>query len=732
MNPAPDTDLKLDLDRDRRVRFAIVAVTVLLVLAILAALGHAAMQRRQDLLFVAEETAENLARVFEEQTAGSIAAVEVALSAMATTIRLLPVRSATRRGDIHELLVENVRRLPFLRAIWILDATGDMIHDSESVPGRHNLSDRQYFRVHRDNPAHGLYIDRPILSRLGVWFIGISHRIENPDGSFAGVIVAALEPKYLQRFYESIAVGKEGVVALMQPDGVLMVRVPAAEYKMGEKLSPAPPYVNMLPQSASGTYRAMSAVDRVERIYAYRRVEGKPLVVLVGLGEAEVLSRWRAFTQIYVLASLAFVLVISWLAYLVLRELRRRNTLSQALALDITGRKQTEAMLEGQKRALEKVAAGATLVQTLELLIRIVEEQAPDILGSILLLDPDGVHLRHGAAPSLPERFNQAIDGEAIGEYAGSCGAAAFRREAVVVEDIATDPLWEGYRELATAHNLRACWSTPIFDANQRVLGTFAMYFRMPCRPTEKHLQLVAMATYIAAIAITKTGNEAELHSLVSRLRELSRRLLDVEDAERRSINRELHDRIGQNLSTLHLNLSLIRSRLSEDPPGALGGRIDDAQKLLEATISHVRNVMAELHPPALEAFGLLAALDAHAVAFSAQIGTPIAVYGEDLVPRLSRAVEISLFRVAQEALSNAAKHAHAKRIEVTLANFPERVTLTIADDGAGFDTERVNTGSWGLTIMGERAAAAGIELHIESKAGRGTRVVAEAIREPA
>jgi hypothetical protein len=171
-------DLELDPDRDDRFRVAIVAVTVLLVLIILAVLGYAALQRRQELLSAAEETAQNLARVFEEQTAGSIAAVEVALNAAVTTIRLLPVRSATREADIHNLLVENVRKLPFLRAIWIVDAAGDMIHDSESLPGRYNLSDRQYFRVHRDNPAYGLYVDRPILSKLGVWFIGVSRRID--------------------------------------------------------------------------------------------------------------------------------------------------------------------------------------------------------------------------------------------------------------------------------------------------------------------------------------------------------------------------------------------------------------------------------------------------------------------------------------------------------------------------------------------------------------------------
>jgi len=722
----------VDSGHDHRVRIMIVGVTALLVLGTLVILVFSVLQRRQEILSATEGTAQNLARVIEEQTKGSLAAVEAALTATATTIRLLPARSATRQADIHGLLVENVRKLPFLRAIWVLDAKGDMIHDSDSLPGRYNLSDREYFRVHRDNPEYGLHVDRPIRSRLGVWFIGISRRIDNPDGSFAGVIVAALEPKYLQRFYESIDVGKEGAVTLMQPDGTLMVRAPAAEDRIGQKLDPVPAYVGNLPHAASGGGRALSAVDGVARIYAYRHVEGKPLVVLVGLGEAESLAGWRAIARANVLASLAFVFIISWLGFLVLRELHSRSALSRTLALDIAARKQTEALLEGQRRALELVALGAPLQQTLHLLVRIVEEQAPEMLGSILLLDADGIHLRHGAAPSLPKRFTRAIDGKAIGEGAGSCGAAAFRRAPVIVEDIATDPLWKDYRELAAAHALRACWSTPIFDAERRVLGTFALYFRTPCRPSERHRTLIAMATYVAAIAITKSLEETKLRNLLLRLRELSRRLLEVEETERRSINRELHDRIGQNLSMLNLNLNMIRSGLSTNPPAAQSGRIAEAQKLLESTIMQVRNVMAELHPPALEDFGLLAALCAHAESFGARVGMPIVVHGKEFVPRLSPAVEISLFRIAQEALANAAKHAHAERVEVTLANTPERVTLTIADEGTGFDAARLGMASWGITIMRERAEAARAALSIESAPGRGTRVVVEATRETA
>jgi PAS domain S-box-containing protein len=167
-------------------------------------------------------------------------------------------------------------------------------------------------------------------------------------------------------------------------------------------------------------------------------------------------------------------------------------------------------LLQAQNEILELIARGATLHEILDSLLRAIHAHCPQMLSSILLLDGDGVHVRHGAALDLPEGFRRQIDGESIGPQAGSCGTAAFRREPVIVEDIATDPLWDKYRDIALAHNLRACWSTPILDAHRQVLGTFAMYFRSPGRPDARHLHLIEVSTHIAAIAICKQRAEDE------------------------------------------------------------------------------------------------------------------------------------------------------------------------------------------------------------------------------
>jgi len=186
---------------------------------------------------------------------------------------------------------------------------------------------------------------------------------------------------------------------------------------------------------------------------------------------------------------------------------------------NIHARKRWEQLLKGQTQILEMIATGSTLAQTLDSLTRLIEAQSSGLLGSILLLDDDGVHMRHGAAPSLPSKFVAAVDGLPIGPCIGSCGTAAYRNEAVFVEDIATDPLWAKYKATALPHGLRACWSTPIQDADGHVLGTFAMYYRTPGLPTPEHLALIDTATHIAQIAICRARIESTLHLKEERFR---------------------------------------------------------------------------------------------------------------------------------------------------------------------------------------------------------------------
>lgn len=227
---------------------------------------------------------------------------------------------------------------------------------------------------------------------------------------------------------------------------------------------------------------------------------------------------------------------------------------------------------------------------------------------------------------------------------------------------------------------------------------------------------------------------EKALQEYSARLRKLSVRLLEVEEAERRSISHELHDRIGQDLSALNLIFGMLRSQLSEESKTAAKAQMKDMQGLLGAIVANVRDVMSELRPPVLDDYGLLAALRHLLASFSERTTISADVKGNELSPRLPSVVETAMFRISQEALNNIAKHAQAKKVEVSLNEDSGRVILEIADDGVGFDIKDTpqSKATWGIATMRERAEAVGIGFRVESALGSGTRVVLEVARSAA
>lgn len=195
------------------------------------------------------------------------------------------------------------------------------------------------------------------------------------------------------------------------------------------------------------------------------------------------------------------------------------------IAIDITDRQRAEAWRTDQARVLEQLTADHALNTVLETLVLAIEKQETDLRCSILLLD-DSDKLRMGVAPSLPSAYNAAVDGYPIGPANGSCGTAAYRRERVIVTDIAADPLWASVRELARAHGLAACWSQPIMGASGVLLGTFAMYYSVPRAPSQREVELIESAAHLAGIAITRRRDEQRLKE---RAEELSRSNAELE-----------------------------------------------------------------------------------------------------------------------------------------------------------------------------------------------------------
>jgi PAS domain S-box-containing protein len=187
---------------------------------------------------------------------------------------------------------------------------------------------------------------------------------------------------------------------------------------------------------------------------------------------------------------------------------------------DVTEQKRSEAVLAGQKRVLELIVQGASLPDVLDALCEIIERQSQDkLIATVLLINEDGHRLRSVAGRRAPDDYARAVDGVAIGPCVGSCGTAAYRAETVVVSDIATDPLWANFRDLALGHGLRSCWSTPIFSSQGTVLGTFAVYSLGPRDPSPNEFRLVDLLTRTAAVAIERRRAEEALQEASATLR---------------------------------------------------------------------------------------------------------------------------------------------------------------------------------------------------------------------
>ncbi len=217
-------------------------------------------------------------------------------------------------------------------------------------------------------------------------------------------------------------------------------------------------------------------------------------------------------------------------------------------------------------------------------------------------------------------------------------------------------------------------------------------------------------------------------------LRSLSGLLTDLQEMERKALAQELHDRVGQNLTGLNLNLTFLQTKLGEilpDMPEAVRTALNDSLGLVEQTSERVQDVMTELRPPVLEDFGLIATLQWYADQLAQRDDyLAVTIRGDEPEPRLSKTLETTLFRIAQEALTNVIKHARAETVDIDVQADSLFAGFTITDDGVGFDITRwsdpTKRRSWGLLTMIERAEALSGYCHIETQLGQGTRIIVE------
>ena len=228
------------------------------------------------------------------------------------------------------------------------------------------------------------------------------------------------------------------------------------------------------------------------------------------------------------------------------RELAAAN---EDLKSELAQRKRAESLLSAEKRSLEMIAHGASLTEILQELCRAIDAQAPGTITSVLLMDPDGQRLRPAAGDRVPSGWAQAITPVTIGPCVGSCGTAAFLKKPVIVSDIASDPLWVDFRDIALSHGLRAAWSQPLISKNDEVLGTFCLYYPEVRSPNGSDLRLLEDAGHVAVIAIEGERTQAALTKAFEEIKKSEAQLREIVDAIPHSITV-----LGPEGNTLYVN----------------------------------------------------------------------------------------------------------------------------------------------------------------------------------
>jgi len=351
--------------------------------------------------------------------------------------------------------------------------------------------------------------------------------------------------------------------------------------------------------------------------------------------------------------------------------------------------------------------ATSRLEDALAFVCRAVEAQSADIVCSVLILDPSGRYLSHGAAPSLPEAYVHAINGLVIGPKAGSCGTAAFLGQPVIVSDIAHDPLWEDYRHLALPHGLRACWSTPITSGEGGVLGTFALYYREARLPSEHEREIVQWATPLAAMVIEEKVFLDLIAENVTEKRKLEAQLRQAQKMEAvgRLAGGIAHD-FNNLLTIMQGHLELLAEELGPQHPGrrraeqvaaaadraaSLTGQLlaFSRMQILQFRVINLNAVVTEisklLRPLLRENIDLSIELDpdlAHALADRGQIEQVIL----NLVVNACDAMAVGggrlLIKTANVELDEAWANLHPP---TTAGSY---VVLSVSDTGTGMDAE--------------------------------------------
>jgi signal transduction histidine kinase len=406
--------------------------------------------------------------------------------------------------------------------------------------------------------------------------------------------------------------------------------------------------------------------------------------------------------------------------------------------VDMTYRERLNAMLWeriDRLQALREIDRGILAERSIreigEAALRHVRRVVPCPTASVVLFDLERNRAQMLAA--VPAEEYSRFEPEARFPLTGwEEVLEALQRDGIyMIENVRRLPLPAPTLEMIGLRSPRTYGVVPL-RCEGRLLGSLNLALKEAGDLTGQHQSVAREVADSLAVAIRHAQLDASIARHREQLRALTVRLAELDEARRRALASDLHDRIGQRLTALGINLNVIKAGLDVEQAPQLCSRLDDSLGLLSETTDRVRLVMADLRPPMLDDYGLLPTLRWCGEQLAARTDIHVVVEGSEPDPRFPSPIEDTLVRIAQEALTNVAKHAKASQVTIALSHEGDRIRLAISDDGGGFDPNRINGASsrhWGLLTMTERAEGLGGHCRVESEPGEGTRVVVEVTR---